>query len=78
MKPDSTKYYEYVLIYVDNYLVILHTASTIMDNPSASYCSKENSSNGKKYGTLDQYLGANIGLCMLPGITSGKQKWYMS
>ena len=34
VKPDSTKYYEYVLIYVDDILVISHRASTIMDNLS--------------------------------------------
>ena len=38
VKPDSTKYYEYVLIYVDVILVISHRASTIMDNLSALYC----------------------------------------
>ena len=38
VKPDSTKYYEYVLIYADDILVISHRASTIMDNLSALYC----------------------------------------
>ena len=75
VKPDGTKYYEYVLIYVDDILVISHRASTIMDNLSALYCLKENASNGKRYGTPDCYLGANIGLYTLPGNTSGKQKW---
>ena len=78
VKPDGTKYYEYVLIYVDDILVISHRASIIMDNLSALYCLKENPSNGKRYGTPDCYLGANIGLYTLPGNTSGKQKWYMS
>ena len=78
VKPDGTKYYEYVLIYVDDILVISHRASTIMDNLSALYCLKENPSNGKRYGTPDHYLGANIGLYTLPQNTSGKQKWYMS
>ena len=79
VKPDGTKYYEYVLIYVNDIVVISHMASTIMDNLSALYCLKENPSNGKRYGTPDRYLGANIGLYMLPGNTSGKQKWlYMS
>ena len=78
VKPDSTKYYEYALIYVDDILVISHRASTIMDNLSALYRLKENPSNGKRYGTPDCYLGANIGLYTIPGNTSGKQKWYMS
>ena len=38
----------------------------------------ENPGNGKRYGTPDHYLGANIGLYTLLGNTSGKQKWYMS
>ena len=79
VKPDSTKYYENVLIYVDDILVISHRASTVMDNLSVLYCLKENPSNGKRYGTPDCYLGANIGLYTLPGNTSGNQKWlYMS
>ena len=78
VKPDGTKYYEYVLIYANDILVISHRASTIMDNLSALYCLKENPSNRKGYGTPDSYLGANIGLYTLPGNTSGKQKWYMS
>ena len=67
-----------MLIYVNDIFVISHRASTIMDNLSVSYCLKENPSNGKRYGTPDCYLGANIGLYMLPENTSGKQKWYMS
>ena len=78
VKPDGMKYYEYVLICVDDILVISHRASMIMDNLSALYCLKENPSNGKRYGTPDRYLDANIGLYMLPGNISGKQKWYMS
>ena len=78
VKPDGTKYYDYVLTYVNDILVLSHKASTIMDNLSALCCLKENPSNGKRYGTPDHYLGANIGLYTLPGNTSGKQKWYMS
>ena len=77
VKPGSTKYYEYVLIYVNDILVISQRASTIMDNLSVLYCLKENPVNGKRYDTLDYYLGANIGLYTLPGDTSGKQKWYV-
>ena len=60
VKPDGTKFYEYVLIYVDDILVILHRASTFMDNLSALYCLKEDPSNDKWYGTTDCYLGANM------------------
>ena len=67
-----------MLIYVDDILVISHRASKIMDSLSAVYCLKKNPSNGKRYGTPDHYLGANISLYMLLGNTSGKQKWYMS
>ena len=78
VKSDGTKYYECVLIYVNDILVISHRASTIMGNLSALYCLKEYPSNGKRYGTPDRYLGVNIGLYTLPGNTSGKHKWYMS
>ena len=55
VKPDRTKYYEYVLIYVNDILVISHRASTIMNNLSALYCLKENPSNEKK-GMLHQII----------------------
>ena len=62
VKPDGTKYYEYMLIYVDDILVVSHRASAIMDNLSVIHYLKENPSNGKRYGIPGRYLGANIGL----------------
>ena len=78
VKPVGTMYHEYVLIYVVDILVISHRVSTNMDNISVTYCLKQNPSNGKQYGTPDQYLGANVVMYTLPGDTSGKHKWYMS
>jgi hypothetical protein len=72
VKPDGTKYYEYVLINADGILVIAHRVSSNIYNLSALYCLEEDPSNGKKYDTPDQYLSASIGFYMLPGNTSGK------
>jgi hypothetical protein len=44
LKPDGMNYYEYVLSNVDDILVLLNRASTIMENLSALYSSKENAS----------------------------------
>jgi hypothetical protein len=60
VKPDGTKYYDYVLIYVDGILVISHKVSSNIDILSAFYCLKEDPSNGKKYDTPDQYLSTSI------------------
>jgi hypothetical protein len=44
--PDGTKKYDYVLIYVDDVLVISHRASAIMDKLSASYFLKKSQRKG--------------------------------
>ena len=41
VNPDGMKYYEYVLIYVDDNLVISHRARTIIDSLFAFYCLNE-------------------------------------
>jgi hypothetical protein len=54
-KPDGTKYYEYVLIYVDDALVVSHDPKSIMTNLSDTYTLKEGSVKEP-----DMYLGAEI------------------
>ena len=44
LRPDGMKYYEHVLINVDNILVLSNRASSIMENLSALYYIKENAS----------------------------------
>jgi hypothetical protein len=54
-KPDGTKYYEYVLIYVDDILVVLHDPEKVMDMLSEHYTLKKGSVK-----TPTEYLGAEI------------------
>jgi Reverse transcriptase (RNA-dependent DNA polymerase) len=54
-KPDGTPYYEYVLIYVDNILAILHEPDAIMESLSKHYTLKAGSVK-----VPDKYLGAQI------------------
>jgi hypothetical protein len=42
-KPDGTKYYEYVLIYVDDILVVSHDPEKVMDMLSENYTLKKGS-----------------------------------
>jgi Reverse transcriptase (RNA-dependent DNA polymerase) len=42
-KPDGTQYYEYVLIYVDDILVVSHDPEAVMDMPSKHYTLKKGS-----------------------------------
>ena len=54
-RPDGFKYWEYVLCYVDDVLVISHEPQKVMDTLSRTYTLKE--------GTVkepDQYLGAEV------------------
>lgn len=78
VKPDGTKYWEYVLIYVDDILAVSHQAPAIMDSLASLYRLKEDPSTKKKYGKPDRYLGANVGEFQIPGATTAKKHWYMS
>ena len=56
MKPNGDKYYEYVLIYVDDILAISHDPKKIMEYLSENYTLKKDS-----VCEPTQYLGADIG-----------------
>ena len=60
-KPDGFTYWEYVLIYVDDLLVVSHQANEIMENISALYRLKEDPKTGKCFGKPDHYLGSTVG-----------------
>jgi hypothetical protein len=60
IKPDGYKYYEYVLIYVDDILCCSHKAKDIMDTLAGLYRLKEDPKTGKKYDKPTRYLGANL------------------
>ena len=69
-KPDGFRYYEYVLVYVDDILHISHDTNPTMFALSKLYRLKEES-----MGPPTRYLGANIKWDQLP---DGTQCWQMS
>ena len=70
MKPDGTKYYEYMLVYVDDILCISHNTKTIMDEMASLYRLKEGS-----VGPPERYLGADTKITQA---NSGLECWAMS
>jgi hypothetical protein len=54
-KPNGTKYYEYILIYVDDILVVSHDPEKVMDMLSEHYMLKKGSMKAPT-----EYLGAEI------------------
>jgi Reverse transcriptase (RNA-dependent DNA polymerase) len=77
-KNNGDKYYEYVLIYVDDILACSTNPQKIMETLSGVYRFKEDPKTKAKYGPPDRYLGANIGTYQLPDSRDGKHHWYMS
>ncbi|MGH3053464.1 MAG: reverse transcriptase domain-containing protein, partial [Gaiellaceae bacterium] len=58
-KPDGMKYYEYIVVYVDDLLIISHDPYAITDALSKSYTLKD-------IGPPKRYLGSTIGRYTLP------------
>ena len=75
-KPDGDTYWEYVLIYVDDILVISHKPDKIMNCLSELYRLKEDPVTKKHFNKPTSYLGADIGIYNFP--ERGKPAWYMS
>ena len=73
-KSNGFKYWEYVLIYVDDVLCVSEHPKKVMETLKSVYRLKEDAS-GKTYGPPDRYLGANIGKTTLE---DGKDYWHMS
>lgn len=69
-KPDGLDYYEMVLVYVDDILVISHDTKSIMSKLAEVYNLKAGS-----VGPPTRYLGATIGKHQLP---DGRDVWCMS
>lgn len=68
-KPDGTRYWEYVLCYVDDVLVVSHNPKLVMEHLCSRYTMKEGSIKEP-----DEYLGAQV-----RRYTSGDQStWAMS
>ena len=70
VKPNGFKYYEYLLVYVDDILCISHKPKETMDLLAGIYRLKEDS-----VGPPDRYLGANVGKFQLP---DGREAWSIS
>ena len=68
-KPDGTKYYEYVLIYVDDVLAISHNPKIVMTSLQHLYRLKEPPAEPTRY------LGANLGKYEFQDDTKA---WYQS
>ena len=69
-KSDGTKYYEYILVYVDDILAISSDTAPIMEEFSKLYRLKPES-----VGPPNRYLGADIGV---QHSTAGVECWAMS
>jgi Reverse transcriptase (RNA-dependent DNA polymerase) len=54
-KPNGSEYYEYLLVYVDNILVVSHNPQSVMDTLSENYTLKAGSVRAPK-----EYLGSDI------------------
>ena len=62
-KPVGYKYYEYVLIYVDDILCCSHRAEEVMKTIEGLYRLKTDPKTGKGYAPPDIYLGAQLSQC---------------
>eukprot|EP00978_Attheya_sp_CCMP212_P029024 scaffold101740_cov51-Attheya_sp.AAC.2 len=74
-KLDGFKYYEYVLIYVNDILALVEHPEKVMISLSDIYRLKKDKKTGKAYAPPERYLGANIGQYDLP---DSEKAWYMS
>jgi hypothetical protein len=73
-KPDGTKYYAYVLVYVDDILCVHHKPQELIEMLRKTYKLKEGS-----VGPPTVYLGAEIKPYYLPDSDEpGKARWSMS
>lgn len=69
-KEDGTPYYEYILTYVDDCLVISHEPTKITDTLKGP----EHNYRLKNEGPPERYLGARIGCYTV----NGRDTWFMS
>ena len=76
-KPNGDLYWSYILVYVDDLLVVDYDADAVMERIKRSYTLK-----GDTYSEPDRYLGGNIGKYRLNDGKGpdgkGTECWYMS
>jgi len=76
-KPRGFEYYEYVLIHVDDILVISGDPDKVLTSLSSIHKFKEDQA-GLKWSPPDRHLGADMGQSAIPDDTRGKHHWHMS
>ena len=72
-KPDGFKYYEYILVYVDDVLIISHSPQEHLETIKATYELNPNS-----IGPPKRYLGADVEKTTRPNDSSGREYWSFS
>ena len=72
-KPDGFKYYAYILVYVDDVLIISHAPEEHLKIIQANY-----ELNPASIGPPSRYLGADVEKVMKPGDPIGREYWSFS
>ena len=72
-KEDGFKYYEYILVYVDDVLIVSHSPKQHLERIQATYELNPNS-----IGPPTRYLGADVERITRPGDSSGREYWSFS
>ena len=67
-KPNGFKYYEYLLVYVDDVLAISHDPKPLIEEIGKTYELKKGS-----VGPPARYLGATISKFQIPGDKTGRE-----
>jgi hypothetical protein len=69
-KPCRFKYYEYLLVYVDNVLIVSHSPKIHLERIKESY-----ELNRSSVGPPMQYLGADVEQLTRPRDNTGREYW---
>lgn len=72
-KPDGFKYYEYILVYVDDVLILSHDTNVHLKQIQACY-----DLNPDSIGPPTRYLGADVKRLVRPKDSSGREYWALS
>ena len=72
-KEDGFKYYEYMLVYVDDVLIVSHNPTVHLESIQARY-----ELNPASIGPPTRYLGADVRKVTRPGDPTGREYWAFS
>jgi hypothetical protein len=72
-KENGFKYYEYILVYVDDVLILLHDPMTHLETIKSHY-----ELNPSSIGPPTRYLGADVKKVTQPGDPTGHEYWAFS